>query len=442
MLTRRSFLRTSAIALGAVGTAPTWLLRAAAQGKSGRKVLVAIFQRGAADGLNVVVPFFEPRYYQVRPSIALPQPGRPNGAIDLDGRFALHPALQPLKALWDSRQLAIVHAAGSPDASRSHFDAQDFMECGTPGIKRDDGWLNRALAPGAPDSSPVRAIASGAQLPKTLQGSRGAIAVDSLPRFQVADKSTADVLENLYSSSLDAQLKAQGKATFDAIKLIDSVRSRPYTPVAGAQYVGDFGQRLQQIARLIKADVGVEVAFADIGGWDHHSNENGQLTNQLRQFGSSLAAFTQDLGDRMEDVVIVTMSEFGRTVNENGQLTNQLRQFGSSLAAFTQDLGDRMEDVVIVTMSEFGRTVNENGNAGTDHGHGNVMMVVGGGVRGGRICGQWPGLEPEQLFERRDLAVTTDFRDVLGELVTGHLGQNVNQVFPGYTPGMSLGLLA
>jgi uncharacterized protein (DUF1501 family) len=399
MLTRRSFLRTSAIALGAVGTAPTWLLRAAAQGKSGRKVLVAIFQRGAADGLNVVVPFFEPRYYQVRPSIAIPQPGRPNGAIDLDGRFALHPALQPLKALWDSRQLAIVHAAGSPDASRSHFDAQDFMECGTPGIKRDDGWLNRALAPGAPDSSPVRAIASGAQLPKTLQGSRGAIAVDSLPRFQVADKSTADVLENLYSSSLDAQLKAQGKATFDAIKLIDSVRSRPYTPVAGAQYVGDFGQRLQQIARLIKADVGVEVAFADIGGWDHHSNENGQLTNQLRQFGSSLAAFTQDLGDRMEDVVIVTMSEFGRTVNENG-------------------------------------------NAGTDHGHGNVMMVVGGGVRGGRICGQWPGLEPEQLFERRDLAVTTDFRDVLGELVTGHLGQNVNQVFPGYTPGMSLGLLA
>ena len=399
MLTRRSFLRTSAIALGAAGAAPTWLLRTAAQGKSGRKVLVAIFQRGAADGLNVVVPFFEPRYYQVRPSIAIPQPGKPNGGLDLDGRFALHPALQPLKTLWDSRQLAIVHAAGSPDASRSHFDAQDFMECGTPGIKREDGWLNRALPPGAPDSSPVRAIASGTQLPKTLQGSRGAIAVDSLPRFQVADKSTADVLENLYSSSLDTQLKAQGKATFDAIKLIESVRTRPYTPAAGVQYAGEFGQRLQQIARLIKADVGVEVAFADIGGWDHHSNENGQLTNQLRQFGSSLAAFTQDLGDRMEDVVIVTMSEFGRTVNENG-------------------------------------------NAGTDHGHGNVMMVMGGGVRGGRICGEWPGLEPEQLFERRDLAVTTDFRDVLGELVSGHLSQKADQVFPGYTPRTSLGLLA
>jgi len=401
MLTRRSFLRTSAIALGAAGTAPAWLLRAAAQGaqgKSGRKILVAIFQRGAADGLNIVVPFFEPRYYQLRPSIAIAQPGKPNGGLDLDGRFALHPALQPLKGMWDSRQLAIVHSAGSHDPSRSHFDAQEFMECGTPGIKREDGWLNRALAPVAPDSSPVRAIASGAQLPKTLQGSRGAIAVDSLPRFQVADKATAELLEHLYMASPDAQLKAQGQSTFDAVKLIESIRARPYTPAAGAQYIGEFGQRLQQIARLIKADVGVEVAFADIGGWDNHSNENGQLTTQLRQFGSSLAAFTQDLGDKMEDVVLVTMSEFGRTAAENG-------------------------------------------NAGTDHGHGNVMMVLGGGVRGGRLYGEWPGLEPEQLFERRDLAVTTDFRDVLGEVVSGHLGQKVDQVFPGYTPKKSLGLL-
>jgi uncharacterized protein (DUF1501 family) len=402
MLTRRSFLSTSAITLVAAGAAPAWLLRAAAQGgqgKTGRKILVAIFQRGAADGLNVVVPFFEPRYYQTRPSIAVPQPGRPNGGLDLEGRFALHPVLQPLKALWDNRQLAIVHAAGSHDPSRSHFDAQDFMECGTPGLKREDGWLNRALRPVAPDSSPVRAIASGAQLPKTLQGTRGAIAIDNLPRFQVADKATAALLENLYLASPDAQLKAQGQATFDAVKLIESVRTRPYAPAAGAQYVGEFGPRLQQIARLIKADVGVEVAFADIGGWDHHSNESVQLINQLRQFGSSLAAFTRDLGDRMEDVVIVTMSEFGRTVNENG-------------------------------------------NAGTDHGHGNVMMVLGGGVRGGQLYGEWPGLEPEQLFERRDLAVTTDFRDVLGELVSGHLGQRASQVFPGYTPKTSLGLLA
>src|SRR6187397_212795 len=214
MLTRRSFLRSSAIVLAGAGTAPQWLLRAAAQGsqsKAGRKILVAIFQRGAADGLNVVVPFFEPRYYQLRPSIAIPQPGKPNGGLDLDGRFALHPALQPLKAMWDSRQLAIIHSAGSHDPSRSHFDAQEFMECGTPGVKREDGWLNRALTPVAPDSSPVRAIAaSGAQLPKTLQGSRGAIAVDNLQRFQVAEKASAELLEHLYSTTLDAQMKAQG----------------------------------------------------------------------------------------------------------------------------------------------------------------------------------------------------------------------------------------
>ena len=401
MLTRRSFLSTSAITLVGAGAVPPWLLRAAAKGsqsKTGRKILVAIFQRGAADGLNVIVPFFEPRYYTARPSIAIPQPGRPNGGLDLDGRFAMHPVLQPLKGMWDKGQLAIVHAAGSHDPSRSHFDAQDFMECGTPGTKGSEGWLNRALTPVVADSSPVRAISSGAQLPKTLQGSRGAIAVDSLPRFQVNDKATAGLLEHLYLGSQDAQMKAQGQATFDAIKLIESVRTRPYAPAAGAQYVGEFGQRLQQVARLIKADVGVEVAFADIGGWDHHSNENGQLTNQLRQFGSSLAAFTQDLGDKMEDVVLVTMSEFGRTFAENG-------------------------------------------NAGTDHGHGNVMMVLGGGVRGGKLYGDWPGLEPEQLYEKRDLAVTTDFRDVLGELVSGHLGQNVNQVFPGYTPKTTLGLL-
>ena len=399
MLTRRSFLRASAITLGAVGAAPVWLLRAAAQTTSNRKILVAIFQRGAADGLNMVVPFFEPRYYQLRPGIAIAQPGRPNGALDLDGRFALHPALQPLKGLWDGGELAIIHASGSHDATRSHFDAQDFMECGTPGVSREDGWLNRALRPPALDSSPVRAVAaSGAQLPKSLRGSGGAVTVDNLPRFQVADKSVGSLLERLYLASPDAQLNAQGKATFDAVKLIESIRTRPYTPAGGAQYVGEFGQRLQQIARLIKADVGVEVAFADMGGWDHHSNENGQLPNLLRQFASSLAAFTRDLGDKMEDIVLVTMSEFGRTVKENG-------------------------------------------NAGTDHGHGNVMMVLGGAVRGGSIYGDWPGLEPEQLFEKRDLAVTTDYRDILGEVVRVHLGRQVDQVFPGYQPQKTLGLL-
>ena len=401
MLTRRSFLRASAITIGAMGAAPPWLLRAAAQAQASRKILVAIFQRGAADGLNIVVPFFEPRYYQVRPGLAVPTPGKPNGGLDLDGRFAFHPVLQPLKTFWDSGQLAVVHAAGSPDSSRSHFDAQDYMECGTPGLKTDDGWLNRALPPDAAGVSPVRAIAaSGAQLPRTLRGSRGAIAVDNLSRFGVSDKNTAEVLERLYSTTSDADIRTHGKATFEAVRMIESIQRRSYAPANGAQYgaAGEFGQRLQQIARLIKADAGVEVAFADIGGWDHHGNENAQLPNMLRQFSTGLAAFVRDMGDRMADIVLVTMSEFGRTVAENGSL-------------------------------------------GTDHGHGNVMMVLGGSIAGGRVYGDWPGLEPEQLFEKRDLAVTTDFRDVLGELVRSHLGQDPAKVFPGYRIQKTLGLI-
>lgn len=401
MFTRRSFLRAAGITVGAIGTAPSWLLRAAAQEQTNRKILVAIFQRGAADGLNIVVPFFEPRYYTVRPGIGIAAPvgGRPNTAIDLDGRFGLNPALQQLKPFWDRGQLALVHAVGSPDASRSHFDAQEYMECGTPGTKTEDGWLNRALPPDASGISPVRAIAaSGAQLPRTLRGSRGAVAVDNLARFQVSDKATAGLLERMYAASADLEMNAHGKATFDAVRMIDTIRNRSYTPSNGAQYVGEFGQRLQHIARLIKADAGVEVAFADMGGWDHHGNENGQLPNQLRQFGQALSAFALDMGDRMNDIVLVTMSEFGRTVAENG-------------------------------------------NSGTDHGHGNVMMVLGGGVKGGKVYGDWPGLEPEQLFEKRDLAVTTDFRDVLGELVRVHLGQDATKVFPGYQTQKTLGLL-
>lgn len=398
MLTRRYFLRTSAIALAGLGTAPSWLLRATAQGQSRRKILITIFQRGAADGLNIVVPFSEKRYYEARPLIAVPAPGAANGAIDLDGRFALHPSLQPLKPLWDKGHLAIVEAVGSPDPNRSHFEAQDYMESGTPGRVMTDGWLNRALAPSTSNTSPVRAIAIGAKMPRTLQGSRDAVAVSDLQQFQVRNRDTAGILESMYGTTADAQLMTQGKATFEAVKLIESIDKRPYTPAAGAQYIGEFGKGLQQIARLIKADVGVEAAFADIGGWDHHSNEAPQLATILREFGTSLAAFTIDMGDRMEDIVIVTMSEFGRTVHEDG-------------------------------------------NNGTDHGHGNMMFVLGGTVNGGKVYGKWPGLEPEQLFEQRDLAVTTDFRDVLGELVDRQMNRKASDVFPDFTPGGPLGLV-
>ena len=398
MFTRRYFLRCSALAMAGLGAAPSWLLRAAAQDGRKRKILVAIFQRGAADGLNVVVPFFEKLYYEMRPTIAVPQPGKNNGGIDLDGRFALHPSLQPLKPLWDSGELAIIHATGSPDPTRSHFDAQDFMESGTPGRTSEDGWLNRALGPVDQGVSPLRAIAIGAQLPRTLRGSRRAVAVNNLQQFETQNKDVASILETMYATTADPRLMASGKETFDAAKMIESINRNPYPPANGAQYAGGFGNALQQVARLIKADVGVEAAFAEIGGWDHH-------------------------------------------VNESPQLTNLLREFGASLAAFARDMGDRMEDIVLVTMSEFGRTAREDGSGGTDHGHGNVMMALGGPVRGGKVYGRWPGLEPEQLYEQRDLAVTTDFRDVLGEFVSRHLGRSSDQVFPGYKPGEPLGLI-
>jgi len=392
MLTRRFFVKGSALVMAGAGAVPFWLGRAAAATQGKRKVLVAIFQRGAADGLNVVAPFAEKRYAELRPTIGVAAPGKPNGAIDLDGRFGLHPQLAPLKALWDKQQLAIVEATGSPDPSRSHFDAQDYMESGTPGVK-GDGWLNRALGPPTGETSPLRAIAMGAQLPRTLRGDRPAIAVADMQQFRMNDD-TASILESMYATSNDKQLEGAGKDAFAAMKMIQTLSRGPYTPGNGAQYGqgGDLGQSLQQVARLIKADAGVEAAFAEVGGWDHHQNEPAQMSNLLRQFGIALAAFSQDMGDRMEDIVLVTMSEFGRTVEENG-------------------------------------------NAGTDHGHGSLMMVLGGPVQGGKVYGKWPGLEPEQLYEARDLALTTDFRDVLGELVGAHDGnRNLNQVFPGYTP--------
>ncbi|HEY2382451.1 MAG TPA: DUF1501 domain-containing protein [Terriglobia bacterium] len=398
MLTRRCFIRSSAVAVAGAGLAPSWL-RAASQETKKKKILIAIFQRGAADGLNIVVPYFEQPYYDLRPGIAIPAPGsgRPNSAIDLDGRFGLHPQLQQLKPLWDSKQLAIVEATGSPDPSRSHFEAQDYMEAGIPGNAAGDGWLNRAMQP-EPGASTLRAIAVGAQLPRTLRGNWPAVAVNNLDQFKVHDQNSADILQAMYATTPDAKLHASGKETFEAVKMVDAINQKPYAPANGAQYNNEFGRGLQQIARLIKADAGVEAAFADIGGWDHHSNEPGQLNGLLQQYGSALAAFVRDMGDRMDDIVLVTMSEFGRTVKEDG-------------------------------------------NNGTDHGHGNVMMVLGGPVRGGHIYGRWPGLAPDQLYENRDLAVTTDFRDVLGELVQKHLGQSTDKVFPGYKPGPALGLI-
>ena len=413
MPSRRVFLKGSALAMFGVGSMPIWLSRSlyaadsAAPTGNRKKILVAIFQRGAVDGLNMVIPFGEPRYYELRPSIAIPKPdGTPNSAVDLNGFFGLHPALAPLKPMFDARHLAIVDAVGSPDPTRSHFDAQDYMESGTPGLRGADGWLNRALPPQVGPAAPLRAVSLGDALARSLRGHNDAVAVRSLKDFQVHDTSGAASFESMYENTLDTTLHGTGKETFNAVKIMQSIQKQIYVPANGANYGNSgFGKSLQQIAQLIQANVGMEVAFADIGGWDTHVNEvGGQPTN--------------------------------------GQLANTLAQFGQALAAFYQDLGDRMEDVTLVTMSEFGRTVKENGDRGTDHGHANVMFVLGGDVRGGKIYGDWPGLQEEQLYDGRDLALTTDFRDVLSELVARHLGNsNLRSVFPGYENPKFRGLL-
>ncbi len=398
-ITRRTFLKGGAMAVVGTAAIPSFLTRAAwgaaANGSNGKR-LVVIFQRGAADGLNIVVPYAERSYYAMRPSINIPR----QQVIDLNGFFGLHPSMAPFKPLWDQRQLAIVHAAGSPDTTRSHFDAQDYMESGTPGVKiTSDGWLNRTVQSEPSAASPFRAIALGTSLPRILSGKAPAVAVSNVSGFGIAGGSSAyaalgNTFEAMYEQSVDSVLHGTGQETFEAVRMLKSADPQRYTPAPGANYSrGRFGDALRQTAQLIKANLGVQIAFTDIGGWDHHVNEGAA----------------------------------------EGQLANVLRDFSQSIAAFWTDLGPLAEDTVLVTMSEFGRTARENGNRGTDHGHANVMFVLGGPVRGGRVYGRWPGLDPSQLNEGRDLALTTDFRVVLGEAVSRHLGNpNLTSVFPGF----------
>ncbi len=400
-VSRRVFLKCGGVSMIGMSTIPAFLQRAiASTAMPNKKKLIVLFQRGAADGLNIVVPYGEENYYRIRPTIAIPRPmrGAENTAVDLDGFFGLHPSLAPLGPLFQQGQLAIVHAAGSPDTTRSHFDAQDFMESGTPGVKAtDDGWLNRAVQ-GAPETetSPFRAVAMGPNLPLTLRGSAPAIALPDVKQFRVLSqsKSVEGGFEALYAQTVDSVLRGTGNETFEAIDMLRKADPSRFQPENGAAYpTSKVGQTMQQVAQLIKADIGMEVSFVDTGGWDNHVNEGGA----------------------------------------QGQLANLLRDLGQGLAALHQDLGDRMEDIVVVTMSEFGRTAHENGNRGTDHGHANCMFVMGGPVKGGKVYGKWPGLGPNQLNEGRDLTLTTDFRSVLGELLSSHMGaKDLQTVFPGF----------
>jgi uncharacterized protein (DUF1501 family) len=409
MITRRAFLKNGTVALVSLGFTPAFIARAAEAARARQKILIAIFQRGAVDGLNMIVPFGEAAYYAARPSIAIARPGSPEGAIDLDGFFGLHPRMEPLLQYFQRGELAIVHASGSHDETRSHFDAQDYMESGTPGVKSTrDGWLNRYLhAKEHENASPFRAVALARALPRSLQGTAPALAIGQLGQFGIqAGQATgmmAAGFEAQYAQAADELLGSTGRDAFDAVKKLQEADPGRYTPASGVEYpTSGFGDAMRQIAQIVKADLGLEVAFAELGQWDHHANE-----------GASA-----------------------------GQIANRLADFSRGIAAFAQDLGDRMADVVLVTMSEFGRTVKENGNRGTDHGHGNAMLVLGGGVKGGKVYGRWPGLDRDQLWQGRDLAITTDFRDVFAECLTGHLGaRDVSKVFPGYAYKGPLGII-
>lgn len=406
MTSRRVFVRSGGLALFSLGLEPLFLGRAAyAIGQPAppsadpdQPVLICLFMRGAVDGLSVVVPHGDPFYSRERPRIAIPD----SAVVDLDGHFGLHPALAPLKPLWDAGALAAIHAVGSPDATRSHFDAQDYMETGTPGVKSTrDGWLNRYCQHDREHvDTPFRAVAFGPQLPRILAGSAPSLAIDDLQAFglHVGQPAVRDRLtrafEALYEGGQTGLLATSGRESFDAVQQLQAANPTRYAPANGAQYPrGHLGKALLQIAQLIKARLGLRVAFLDASGWDTHVNQGAA----------------------------------------DGQLAARLGELGQALAAFATDLGEQMRHVVVLTMSEFGRTVRENGTSGTDHGHATAMLALGGPVNGRRVLGSWPTLDPAARYEGRDLAVTTDFRDLFAEILARHMGaQNLEAIFPGY----------
>ena len=398
MASRRSFV-AGAASTAATLVAPQARTQYTTRTTQSSDILVCIFQRGGADGLNMVVPHGDGDYYAHRTNLAIPAPGGAGAAIDLDGFFGLHPSLNALKEIWDAKQLAIVHACGSPDPTHSHFDAMDYMERGTPGQKSvASGWLGRHLAATqSQNDSPFRAVGFGALLQASLRGG-AATALTSLEAFKLQAKplelpKIKAAHGQLYRGS--GMLVGAGQQTLQALEIMQKLNPAQYRPSDGAQYPDTpYGQALMQVAQLIKADVGLQVACADIGDWDTHIGQGGA----------------------------------------EGEMAANLKEFADGLHALYTDLSASLGRVTIVTMSEFGRRAAENGGGGTDHGHGNAMFVLGGNVVGGKIYGEWPGLHPEQLYGPGDLQVTTDFRDVLGEIVAKRLGNPaLGEVFPGYS---------
>ena len=348
--------------------------------------MIVVFLRGAVDGLNVVVPHGDHHYYQARPTIAVARPGADNGAIDLTGYFGLHPALQPLKTHWDSGQLAFIHASGSPDMSRSHFEAQDYMETGTPGQHNTpDGWMNRLLATMPPTEAPLQALTLGESIPRILTG-RAVVA--NMPTGRDATRPTLidrpDVSHAF--NALYQQDPALGKAFRDGLAarkemLADLGNSEQTAANNGAPLPNGLSIDTARLGRLMRGNPAIRLGFIAVGGWDTHTNQG----------------------------------------NGAGQLANRLRPLADGLNTLAKELGPAFNDTVIVVMSEFGRTFRENGNGGTDHGHGNAMWLLGGNIRGRTIYGHWPGIDDKALNEGRDLAITTDFRTVLATLAEKHM---------------------
>jgi uncharacterized protein (DUF1501 family) len=413
---RSAFLKGAGLALFGIGVGgvPTFIAKAANSFKEQKlykkgKILVCVFQRGAMDGLMAVTPFTDQFLKAARPTIFM-EAGAGKPLIDLDGRFGLHPAMKNFEPLFREKKLAIVHGIGSPNNTRSHFDAQDFMESGTPFKKgTSSGWLNRAVGLLGHDATPLRAVSITSSLPRSLYGDNPALAINNLQDFAIQmkgnSKATSMVsksFEDLYDQTSSTLLKETGKESFDAMKMLQKTNTKNYQPSNGAIYpTSPLGNSLKQIAQLIKMNVGLEVAFAEHGGWDTHFNQ-----------GTDQGVFARNAAD-----------------------------LSNSIAAFWTDLGQLQDDVTLMSMTEFGRTVKQNGTNGTDHGRGSCNFIIGNNVDGGKVHGLVNPLSIDNLEDGRDLAVTTDFRAVFSEVADQHLQINDNAIlFPDWN-GKSIGVM-
>jgi len=419
MSSRKAFLKQAGLALFSIGAGgvPTFLARAAGSDKllqpyKKNKVLVFIFQRGAMDGLMAVPPFTDQYLEAARPTLFMDaaKSTEEKSLINLDGRFGLHPSMAAFENLFKEKQLAIVHGMGSPNNTRSHFDAQDYMESGTPFNKGTaSGWLNRAVGLLGHDATPFRAVSMTSAMPRSFYGDNETIAINNLADFAVQMKGnaaganfSAKSFEDLYDQTSSSLLNKTGKESFDAVKILQHSNVKNYQPANGVIYPGSpLGKSLKQIAQLIKMDVGLEVAFAESGGWDTHFNQ-----------GTANGVFARNVAD-----------------------------LSNSIGAFWKDVEQMQDNIVIMTATEFGRTVKQNGTGGTDHGRASCAFVVGNNVNGGKVHGNVLSLAPENLADGRDLAVTTDFRSMFCEVEAKHLNIHNNAVlFPGWK-AESVGLM-